>query len=276
MQSPADIIDLQQYPLDRLDQAPGRTLAERSRDAYRRDGLCLLPGFVRPAALTQLVDEADGYLEHAWFCDGSHNAYLSDGNGAPARDALDQRQERTFVGSVPYDRVPASSLLQSIYQWDPLRDFIGQVLGKSAFHRFEDPFGACSVNVFREGGVHGWHFDESEFTVTLMLQAPESGGEFEYVPMIRGLANERAIVGNILDGGREGVVTLPFTPGTLLIFGGRQTLHRVTRVNGSRPRLVPVLCYAEQPGMQNSPAVRKLFWGRANPEDSVDPSGLRA
>ena len=91
---------------------------------------------------------------------------------------------------MPYDRIPEQSALRSLYNWDPLRDFVGQVLGKSSFHRSEDPFGACSINVFTDGGVHGWHFDESEFTITLMLQAPESGGEFEYVPAIRGLENE--------------------------------------------------------------------------------------
>jgi hypothetical protein len=154
-----------------------------------------------------------------------------------------------------------------LYQWDPLKEFIGHVLGKESFHRFADPFGACSVNVFVNGGQHGWHFDESEFTVTLLLQAPETGGEFEYVPMIRGVENEKEIVRNILDGGRENVVKLPFTPGTLLIFGGRQTLHRVTRIRGEKPRLVPVLCYSETPGMENSESVRKLFWGRANPRD---------
>ena len=74
---------------------------------------------------------------------------------------------------------------------------------------------------------------------------------------------EQGVVGKI--------VTLPFTPGTLLIFGGQKTLHRVTRVHGPRPRLVPVLCYSEAPGMQNSPAVRKLFWGRANPGDALQP-----
>ena len=118
------------------------------------------------------------------------------------------------------------------------------------------------MNVFVDGGEHGWHFDESEFTVTLMLQAPELGGSFEYVPRIRGSEDEEAIVATVLDGDRERVLELPFTAGTLLIFGGRQTLHRVTRVGGSRPRLVPVLTYAEGPGLVNSEAVRMLFWGR--------------
>jgi len=38
-----------------------------------------------------------------------------------------------------------------------------------------DPIGACTINVFREGWHHAWHFDEAEFTVTLSLQAADEG-----------------------------------------------------------------------------------------------------
>ena len=127
--------------------------------------------------------------------------------------------------------------------------------------------------MFVDGGEHGWHFDESEFTVTLMLQAPETGGAFEYVPQIRGRADEKDIVGRVLDGDRNGVVELPFTAGTLLIFGGNQTLHRVTRVGGKRARLVPVLCYAEEPDLVNSESVRQLFWGRTGAASSANSAG---
>ncbi|MCP4828107.1 MAG: hypothetical protein GY889_04450, partial [Proteobacteria bacterium] len=83
-----------------------------------------------------------------------------------------------------------------------------------------------------------------------------------YVPQIRGLDNEKEIVQGVLEGNRQGVMQLPFTPGTLLIFAGDQTIHRVTRVSGTIPRLVPVLCFGETPGLVNSEEVRKLFWGR--------------
>ena len=82
------------------------------------------------------------------------------------------------------------------------------------------------------------------------------------MPAIRGHEDENALVGAVLDGDRDRVLKLPFTAGALLIFGGRQTLHRVTRVNGAVPRLVPVLAYAERPGLTNSETVRELFWGR--------------
>ena len=153
--------------------------------------------------------------------------------------------------------------MRRLYLWEPLRQFIGSVLGKGEIYRLADPLGACSINVFVDGGKHGWHFDESEFSVTLMLQQPQVGGAFEYVTGVRGNDDEEKLLSDILDGDRSRVVQLPFAPGTLLIFGGRQTIHRVTEVRGSIPRLVPVLCYAETPNVVNSEKVRRLFWGRA-------------
>ena len=261
-----DMVDLDRYPIDTAGDTAGSAraaaFAQTCRDRFLADGLCVLPEFIRPEALETLAEEANGKLGDAWFCKSTHNAYLTPSDTSLPADDVARRQERTFVGSVPYDRIGEDSALRRLYLWDPLRDFIGAVLGKPRLHRFADPLGACSINVFVDGGEHGWHFDESEFTVTLMLQAPETGGSFEYVPGIRGHEDEKAIVAAVLDGDRHPVLELPFTAGTLLIFGGRQTLHRVTRVHGARPRLVPVLTYAERPGLANSEAVRKLFWGR--------------
>ena len=269
----AHMVNLERCPIDDPDSASGAAFRQACRRRFLEDGLCMLPEFVRPEALETLAKEANGSIGDAWFCESTHNVYLTQnglGNGNPGAPAEDVagRQKRTFVGSVPYDRIGEESLLRRLYLWDPLKNFVGAVLGKSRLHRFADPLGACSVNVFVEGGEHGWHFDESEFTVTLMLQAPESGGSFEYIPRIRGCADEKAIIENVLDGDRGPVLELPFTEGALLIFGGRQTLHRVTRVRGARPRLVPVLTYGECPGLKNSEAVRKLFWGRTGTENA--------
>lgn len=260
----SNLIDLSTYPVMDLNNAECRAFAEKCRLEYQQTGLCRLPGFVKPAALDALAAEAGLFSDKAYYCKSTHNAYLNHGDDSLDKEDVTNRQEHTFVGSVAYDHLPADSYLKQLYLWDPLKDFIGHVLGKSPFYRFADPFGACSINVFVEGGEHGWHFDESEYTVTLMLQAPETGGAFETVPLIRGMANEKEIVGGVLDGNRSDVVELEFSAGTLLIFGGNQTLHRVTRVMGDRARLVPVLCYAEEPDLVNSEAVRQLFWGRAD------------
>ena len=263
------IVNLTRYPIADLDSAAGAAFAQQCRQHYLADGLCMLPEFILPDALCILAAEANNLTDRAYFCSNTHNAYLTSDDLMLPSDDVANRQEHTYVGSIAYDYIGADTLLYRLYQWNPLKDFIAYVLGKLSLHRFADPLGACSINVFIKGGKHGWHFDESEFTVTLMLQPPQSGGAFEYVPQIRGLADEKEIVADVLNGDRERVVDLPFTAGTLLIFGGRQTLHRVTQVYGNRPRLVPVLCYSEQPNQQNSAAVRQLFWGRTGGETTA-------
>ena len=262
----AGMVDLARYPMADLGCTEGATFAARCRQEYLDTGLCMLPGFIRPVALARLAGEANAMRDEAYFCKSTHNAWLDAGKPQLPGDDIANRQEQTFVGSVAFDRIPQHAALRELYLWDALKDFIGAVLGKATFHRFADPLGACSINVFVDGGEHGWHFDESEFTITLMLQPPDEGGGFEYVPLVRGLSDEKAIVASVLDGDRSRVVNLPFTPGTLLVFGGRQTLHRVCRVSGDRPRLVPVLCYSEMPDACNSESVRELFWGRTGRE----------
>ena len=256
------MVDLERCPIEDLDSSNGTTFLRAARERFLEDGLCTLPGFIRPEALEILTEEANGCIRDAWFCRNTHSVYLTEAAPDVPTGDVATRQERTFVGSISYDRIGEHSSLRRLYLWEPLKDFVGAVFGKPRLHRFADPLGACSVNVFVDGGEHGWHFDESEFSVTLMVQPPESGGVFEYVPHIRGRGDEKSIVEAVLDGDRRHVRELAFGASTLLIFAGRQTLHRVTRVSGARPRLVPVLAYAERPGLANSDEVRRLFWGR--------------
>ena len=258
----ADIVDLSRYPIADSESAEGATCAAQYRREFLETGLCILPNFVKPDALRRLADEGNAIADQAYFCKSSHNVYLTDDGSDLLENDVALRQEKTFVGSVAYDRIGDGSMLQCLYLWEPLRHFIGAVLDKSELYRSADPLGACSINVFVDGGEHGWHFDEAEFSVTLMLQQPNIGGDFEYVTGIRGTDDEKDILEDILNGGRSRVVQLPFAPGTLLIFGGHHTIHRVTQVRGSVPRLVPVLCYSETPNHTNSETVRRLFWGR--------------
>lgn len=253
-----DLADLERYPLDDPGRAPA-LVAECAR-RFARDGVCLLPGFLRAPALARAVRETRARLGDAFFCRNTHNAYLAaDSDPAFPEQHPRNRRLRTEVGSIPNDRLPRAGVLSRLYAWDPLTRFIAGVIGEPELHRSADPLGALSVNVFERGGAHAWHFDEAPFSVTLMLSTAESGGRFEYVARARDEGYAR--VARILDG-EVAPVPMPFEPGTLSIFGGRRTLHRVTRVEGRRHRLVAVLAYNRGPGVRNSDEVRRLFWGR--------------
>ncbi|NNF80314.1 MAG: hypothetical protein HKN05_20020, partial [Rhizobiales bacterium] len=160
-----DMVDLARYPIADLASAEGAAFAAKCRQHYETTGLCALHGFITPSALRWLAAEAEALSDKAYFCKSTHNAYLTEEDGLGGDDVR-ARQEETYVGSVAFDLIPESAGLRRLYNWDPLRDFIGAVLGKPTLHRFADMMGACSINVFKDGGEHGWHFDESEFTVT--------------------------------------------------------------------------------------------------------------
>jgi hypothetical protein len=108
-----------------------------------------------------------------------------------------------------------------------------------------------------------WHFDRCGFTVTLLIQAAEQGGEFEYRNNLRTDADPNYEgVAQLLRGSDAEVRTNPLAAGTLNVFAGKNTLHRVSTVRGSRNRLVAVYSYYERPGVMFSGAERLGFYGR--------------
>jgi hypothetical protein len=51
--------------------------------------------------------------------------------------------------------------------------------------------------------------------------------------------------------------------GTLNVFRGKNTAHRVTTVQGSTDRMIAVFSYYERPNVMFSPEERVGFYGRA-------------
>ena len=258
------LVDLATYPIADLDQPDAVALVQRCRDTLRREGTVVLPGFLSAQARVEIAREARDGASQAFFCDNTHNVYLAADDESFGEDHPRRRRLHTVVGSVAFDLLTPEARLRALYNWDPLVEFIRAVIDVPELHRLADPLGACSINVFRPGDEHEWHFDEAEYTTTIMLQEAEDGGFFEYLPHLRQPdGSEADRISTLLDGDEHGVQRLAFSVGDLSIFGGRRSLHRVTEVLGDTTRLVAVLTFNTKPGVMNSESVRRLFWGRA-------------
>ena len=59
------------------------------------------------------------------------------------------------------------------------------------------------------------------------------------------------------------VVRYPMTPGTLMLFAGRCSLHRVTPVVGPTARYVALLAYDTKPDTDSSELLKLVRYGRA-------------
>ena len=55
---------------------------------------------------------------------------------------------------------------------------------------------------------------------------------------------------------------LNMKPGTLVLFKGRNSIHRVTPTIGNVKRILVVLAYNSQPGIALSESARQTFYGR--------------
>lgn len=118
--------------------------------------------------------------------------------------------------------------------------------------------GALNIADMQKGDYLRWHFDQTDFVTSLLLQAPESGGEYEFIPMIRNNINENyPQVKAILKGSREGVIKLDIEPGSLVLFEGRNSLHRVTRIRGNTLRHIALFGFDTKPETVSSDYLRR-------------------
>ena len=70
-----------------------------------------------------------------------------------------------------------------------------------------------------------------------------------------------AATGRVLDGAAK-PRRLAMAPGALVLFRGRNALHRVTPVEGAVTRMLGVLAYNSEPGIALSESARMTFFGR--------------
>lgn len=275
--APRSWIDCTRYPVTDLASLPGRTLLARCREALAETGACELPGFLTAAATAQAAAEAASLAPLAHRHRGAATAYLE----VPAPGFPEGHPRRRFhpysLGAVAYDGIPSSHLLHRLYAWDPLMAFVAAALDVSPIHRYADPLGALNVAVMGDGDELEWHFDQTDFVVSLALQDSERGGDFLYAPRIRSREDERyEAVERVLDGDGTQVRRIPMEPGALLLFEGRFSLHCVSRCEGATPRLVALLAYDTKAGTCASPLLQQARYGRVRRPESEAAGQERA
>lgn len=228
------------------------------------DGALVLEGFFTPEAIESIVAEVAPAEADAFYADSTHNVYLTPSDPELPLDHPFNRQVASSKGLIADDQIAADSVLRQIYHDSRFRAFLCEMLGIEEIHPYTDDLSSINVHYASAGRELGWHFDNSSFAVTMLLQAPEAGGAFEYVAAVRDadtgdMAYDQ--VAAILDG-EEPVQTLAFEPGDLVLFRGRNALHRVAPTEGAVTRLLVVFAFNDQPGVGLSQSALQTFYGR--------------
>ena len=257
-----NLVDLARYPIADLDRGEGAAFLETCQTQMDRDGWCNFDGFIRPDALEALAEEANALLPSAEALTIKRTIYQGAADPSRSEDDLKRREYTHHALQLADDQIPAETLLQQLYRSDLLTDFIRRVQRKPALYRCADEFQALNIVTLQPGSWHAWHYDTTECTVTLLLQAAERGGAFTFLPNSRTDDwEDREAVDRLLAGDLSVARSFGRSAGTFTLFRGGYSLHGVTEVEGAKPRMTAIMTYDEQPGAVISDEVNIRIYG---------------
>lgn len=262
-----NLVDLARYPLLRADER--QAFIAKCREQLAAESCVALPGFVPDEVARRMAAEAAGVVPLAHRRERMLSAYAISPAGEDVGPDHPTKQLFAFRQHVvATDLLPQNGLIMALYRQDALATLIADILEQAPLYRTADELLSCTVTSMGDGDEHGWHFDSNDFVISLLLQAPERGGAFEFAPYIRGEADENfEVVSEVMRGDSNRVRVKPVDVGTLMIFCGRRALHRVSRVKGQRSRLIALFCYDRRPDMQFSDSARSRAVGRTQSQN---------
>lgn len=248
------LIDLDRYPIDRLNNKPGQLLVAQCRSDLEDSAAAILPSFVRQSAILKMAKEAESLVQVAHRYDGDRAPFYDvDDNERSDDDSLQSRvrsarHPNRYCQILNY-QIPNSSDLRAIYLWPPLTEFIRQVLNVEHLFQSQCPHLALTMKVAYEGDTDGWHYDPNDGVITLVLQTPDNGGEFEYAPDVRNQNDQNyAGVDRLYKSPDVEAIRPTLEPGTFTFFNGRYSMHRVRPVGLTRqPRIVSIFSFDQRP-----------------------------
>lgn len=256
-----DLIDLDRYPLDRPGSVAFAELVAQCQAMHREEDCANLTGFIRPDALTALAVEARDLLRNGYQKSQLRTAMFDQGDPDKPEDHPAQRMFREGSLQLASDQI-GNTLIRGIYEWQPLTDFLAAVEDRAELYPMADEFQALNIIQQSHGDSLPWHFDVNHFTITLLLQASEAGGDFVFVPDMRnGTEVDFETMQKIFDGDESQIRRPSRNAGTLTIFRGRNAFHAVTPVAGKTPRITAILTYDERPDCVSSPRGNTFVYG---------------
>ena len=240
----ADIIDLDRYPIDRPTLGAGKRLVEECRRALESKALCRLPGFIREERLASFAEEAGDLIPYAHYRreDMLFDTYepRSKGDAQPPSVIIENRYRQILNGDIG-----PQALIRQLYDWTALTEFVRLVFGAKTMYRSHCPHLCLTYKIEDEGDTDGWHYDGNDGVVSLLLQKPDAGGDFEYAPYIRSEQDQcYEQVEKVFADPHRFASRPTIEPGTFVFFKGNLSLHRVTPVGPTtRPRIIALLSY---------------------------------
>ena len=234
------------------------------KNKLKNNSVLQLDDFLLPTSLKKIQNEANLLHSKAYYCTQNHTVFLNKKNNDLDINDPCNIEVQSDKGCVPHDLIPPESNLSKLYNSSDFIQFLETVLGINKIYPYKDTLSSINYNYYEKNQQLGWHFDNASFAITLMIQSPNSGGVFQYISEGRDFEKkiiDKKLIKLILNDSYP-VNELSVQPGTLILFYGRNYLHRVTPVTSEKCRILVTLNYNLEEGVELSENARLTFFGR--------------
>ncbi len=253
-----EIININDHPINNHDYV------NKCKKQIQQDSILILKNFLNRNCLNELIVEALKLEDKAFYCSQNHTILLNKANKSEDLNDPLNIEVISDKGCVPHDLLNQKSKLNILYYLSDFKKFLIGVLDIKNLYAYKDSLSSINYNYYQKSQQLGWHFDNASFAITLMIQSSESGGEFEYINKGRDY-NKNFIDKEYIDKILKRKILpkkIDVEAGTLVLFYGRNYLHRVTPVKSKKPRILVTLNYNEEEGTSLSENARMTFFGR--------------
>ena len=254
-----NIINLNSHPI-----STSSKYLNECKNKLKKDSVLQLDNFLLKESLTKIQNEANLLHSKAYYCSQNHTVLLNEIDKNKDLNDPCNIEVKSDKGCVPHDLVPSDSDLIRLYYSQEFMSFLENVLEVKKIYPYKDSLSSINYNYYEKDQQLGWHFDNASFAITLMIQSPDSGGIFQYINQGRDYNNnfiDKELIKSVLNDNYP-VSELAVKPGTLILFYGRNYLHRVTPVTSSKCRILVTLNYNLEEGIELSENARLTFFGR--------------
>ena len=253
-----NIINFTQHPLT------SPSYLKICKKKLKNNSILQLNNFLTTKAIKKIQHEANVLHTKAYYCSQNHTVLLDKKNNKLDINDPCNLEVTSNKGCIPHDLIPNNSDLRKLYSSNIFIFFLENILGIEKIFPYADTLSSINYNYYEKNQQLGWHFDNASFAITLMIQSPDSGGVFQYLDKGRDYKKnkiDKKLIKLVLNNQYQ-VNELVVNPGTLLLFYGRNYLHRVTPVKSDKCRILVTLNYNLEKGVKLSENARLTFFGR--------------
>jgi hypothetical protein len=266
------IINHDLYPINNPASKSLQNTIHTAQQTFASNGALQLPDFIQPGIVEHLIAGAQNAKPAAHRMHGEFPPY-SDAmdDAADASLPKDHPARLTLPAShlfLPGDLIKPDNPLRTLYEDHSFRQLLQTILDVPQLHPVADNMGNVNLLIYEPGDQNGWHFDTTDFVVSIMLQPATQGGHYQYLPDLRSPKDENlpAIAARMQHpDDKKGVKDCELQPATLFLFKGKYTMHRVTAVEADIDRIIAILSYHPHPGHMISASSKRAMYGRETP-----------